>query len=332
MNQPKKHADDLIEVLAKAIEAQSAPWQKPWKYDARLPTNLITGKVYARQNLLMLSTVGALAGYNDHRWAGFQQIKSAGGHVRRGEHGHWICIMRDAVRRQKPQDHDDGDRTPGTNEGLHDPSARERTGAYTYTTFRPVWNAAQCENIAPLEYDDAENAGATTPIAAGEAYLAGTPATVEIGRRDDASYRSRTDEVMLPTPDQFTEPVGFYQTALHELAHATGHESRLNPRLDENRFGSAQYIRKELVAEVPAFLASTNADLGHSPGVLPAGDRPRARLEDGPKSCLTYRAACETPGAGGLAQSSILLVNTHSPWIADWMPAPEDRRHAERWK
>ena len=43
-------------------------------------------------------------------------------------------------------------------------------------------------------------------------------------------------------------------------------------------------------------------------------------------------AACETPGAGGLAQSSILLVNTHSPWIADWMPAPEDRRHAERWK
>ncbi len=39
-----------------------------------------------------------------------------------------------------------------------------------------------------------------------------------------------------------------------------------------------------------------------------------------------------TPGAGGLAQSSILLVNTHSPWIADWMPALEDRRHAERWK
>ena len=88
MKQPKQHADDLIEMLAKAIEAQSAPWQKPWKCDARLPTNLITGKVYARRNLLMLSTVGALAGYNDHRWAGFQQIKAAGGHVRRGEHGH----------------------------------------------------------------------------------------------------------------------------------------------------------------------------------------------------------------------------------------------------
>ena len=47
---------------------------------------------------------------------------------------------------------------------------------------------------------------------------------------------------------------------------------------------------------------------------------------------LKNRAACETPGACGLAQSSILLVNTHLPWIADWMPALEDRRHAERWK
>ena len=43
-------------------------------------------------------------------------------------------------------------------------------------------------------------------------------------------------------------------------------------------------------------------------------------------------AACETPGACGLAQSSILVLNTHLPWIADWMLALENRRHAERWK
>ena len=72
--------------------------------------------------------------------------------------------------------------------------------------------------------------------------------------------------------------------------------------------------------------------------LCPEAPRPR---HDQPKDLLDWEApsvefdkgaACETPGAGGLAQSSILLVNTHSPWIADWMPAPEDRRHAERWK
>jgi len=42
-------------------------------------------------------------------------------------------------------------------------------------------------------------------------------------------------------------------------------------------------------------------------------------------------AACETPGACGLAQSSMLLVNARLPWVAAWMPGVEDRRHAERW-
>ena len=38
-----------------------------------------------------------------------------------------------------------------------------------------------------------------------------------------------------------------------------------------------------------------------------------------------YGAACETPGACGLAQSSMLLVNAHLPWVAAWMPDLEDR-------
>ena len=42
----------------------------------------------------MLLATAAMKGYADHRWGGFQQIKAAGGHVRRGERSHWICIMR----------------------------------------------------------------------------------------------------------------------------------------------------------------------------------------------------------------------------------------------
>ena len=54
---------------------------------------------------------------------------------------------------------------------------------------------------------------------------------------------------------------------------------------------------------------------------------------NGPRRCAPGRRQLSEPLAKllGLApQSSILLVNTHSPWIADWMPAPEDRRHADR--
>ena len=50
--------------------------------------------------------------------------------------------------------------------------------------------------------------------------------------------------------------------------------------------------------------------------------RPPRAESSAPRSTPTpgQGAACETPGACGLAQPSILLVNTHLPWIADWMP------------
>ena len=80
------------------------------------------------------------------------------------------------------------------------------------------------------------------------------------------------------------------------------------------------------ILSVAGLIASEDG-VGDVIGVLTDIEMPRMFSEIG-----VYRAACETPGAFGLAQSSILLVNTHSPWIADWMPALEDRRHAERWK
>ena len=78
-----------------------------------MPVNLALGNVYSGRNLLMLLATAAMKGYADHRWGGFQQIKAAGGHVRRGEQGHWICIMRTA-RGSRPPTHDDGNLGPAT--------------------------------------------------------------------------------------------------------------------------------------------------------------------------------------------------------------------------
>ena len=233
MKHPNKHADDLIEMLATAIEAGAAPWQKPWKFDAKLPANLMTGRTYTGRNLMMLITAAAIAGYDDHRWAGFQQIKSVGGHVRRGEHGHWICIMRTAGG-SRSQAREEADLDPTAIDPTAESTTDTGTREYTYTTFRPVWNAPQCENITPLEVGEPADEGEHRRILAGEAYFAGTPARVDIRRRNDACYRSRSDEVLLPRREQFDEPVGFYQTALHELAHATEHETRFDRHLDEN--------------------------------------------------------------------------------------------------
>ena len=61
--------------------------------------------------------------------------------------------------------------------------------------------------------------------------------------------QSIKDEIVLPLRESFKDSESFLSTALHEMIHSTGHESRLN-RKKENMFGSSEYAKEELVAEL----------------------------------------------------------------------------------
>lgn len=73
---------------------------------------------------------------------------------------------------------------------------------------------------------------------------------------DDAYYSISKDEIVVPEKKQFTDGEAFYSNLLHEMSHASGSESRLN-RLRPASFGSAEYSREELVAELTAALVSS---------------------------------------------------------------------------
>ena len=73
---------------------------------------------------------------------------------------------------------------------------------------------------------------------------------------DEAYYVPSEDFVQVPPQPAFFEQINYYRTALHELTHATGHASRLGRNL-LNSFGSKDYAREELVAEMgSAFLCA----------------------------------------------------------------------------
>ena len=59
------------------------------------------------------------------------------------------------------------------------------------------------------------------------------------------------DSVKLPNQVTFKSPEEFYSTAFHELAHSSGHSSRLSRKgiLEPSYFGSHDYSQEELVAE-----------------------------------------------------------------------------------
>lgn len=71
-----------------------------------------------------------------------------------------------------------------------------------------------------------------------------------------AYYSPGQDTIRMPEPERFKDEANYVATLLHEMVHATGHESRLN-RLGGGAFGSPEYAREELVAEMgSAFLCA----------------------------------------------------------------------------
>ena len=77
------------------------------------------------------------------------------------------------------------------------------------------------------------------------------------------------DKIVLPEPGQFESRTGYYQTALHEAGHATGHASRMNRESlhegIEKGFGSPEYAREELRAEISAMMTGEQVGVGHDP-------------------------------------------------------------------
>lgn len=72
---------------------------------------------------------------------------------------------------------------------------------------------------------------------------------------DNAYYSISKQEIVIPEKRQFKSGESFYSNLAHEMAHSTGAENQLN-RLKPSSFGSAEYAREELVAELSAALVS----------------------------------------------------------------------------
>jgi len=121
-----------------------------------------------------------------------------------------------------------------------------------------VFNVEQCDGLRAIYGDDRKP---VNPIAECESIANHMPNAPRIEQHSQAFYRPSADIVGMPSRSCFESPEAYYSTLFHELAHATGHKSRLN-RFEENvtdhQFGSESYSKEELVAEISAAMLSGN--------------------------------------------------------------------------
>lgn len=238
--------DRILELLDRGV----APWRQPIRgqgNSSEPPSNLHTNRHYRGINVFLLAVTAWAEGYASPHWLTFRQAQERGGHVRKGEKGSLVIFWKQ---------HTVEDRETGKPKTI--PVLRRYT----------VFNAVQCEGVGVPELEPVE-LREHTPIARAEAIVAGFQGGPKIERGGlRALYNITSDTVRIPEPGRFTDDQSYYATLMHELAHATGHGSRLDRRLARSPapFGSPEYSKEELIAEMgAAFLA---AEAGISPETL----------------------------------------------------------------
>ena len=255
----RKFADAIIEQIRRG----TAPWQKPWAPGERvMPTNVDTDRSYRGGNSLHLAAVQQSQGYGDVRWGTYRQIQARGGQVRKGERGTRILSFQDKKRiavtdeSGKPKRNAEGNRIYRY-EKLKVPYVRQYT----------VFNAEQADGLPERANPTPEPLWKVHQEAERVMEDAGVPVRHVAG--DRAYYHMKRDEIVLPERGQFPSANHYYQTALHELGHSTGHESRMNRETliqgIDGGFGSPQYAREELRAEISAMMTGERVGVGHDP-------------------------------------------------------------------
>ncbi|HEY3443591.1 MAG TPA: zincin-like metallopeptidase domain-containing protein [Paludibaculum sp.] len=223
------------------IESGTAPWMKPWSVgEIAAAFNPTTNKPYRGGNIIALMLASHRKGYTDPRWMTYRQAAEQGWLVRKGEKSSRIEFFTQQEEKDK-----------STGEKKFRPVARHY----------PVFNAQQIEGAPKIEIPKKEEWEA---IQAGERIMKKSGAAIRHGG-DSAYYTPTYDYIQLPHRETFFNAAMFYSTACHELAHWTGHTSRLNRPTCMTARGSDEYAREELVAELASWFLSAETGLPFDP-------------------------------------------------------------------
>ena len=261
-----KYTKFIADMLIEAIDKGVAPWEKEWSaQDLSLlaPYNPETRTHYQGGNELALILKSAVAGYRDNRWMTYNQAKSCGGQVKAGEKGVPVKVV---ITKKEVDVLDEFGKPVLDEEGnqVKEVIYYDKPKIFPFTLF----NVSQINFPDGHQYSKPLDVQITKEqewenIQAAENLINNTGAKIYYDGGNTAFYRPSTDSIHLPVREAFRTQEGFYSTALHELSHWTGHDSRLARPLTGG-FGTKDYAKEELVAEISSFMLCLNLGIGHN--------------------------------------------------------------------
>lgn len=273
-NALQKFSDMLI---ARMEQMKESKWKKGWT-DGRtaqfgLPQNLV-GRPYTGSNAFLCQIHTTMEHYRMPVYLTIKQIRDVGGMIKKGEHSIPIFKWDLRIKDKDGKKLSESDYRNMTKEEQAECTVRPYLKVYN------EWNIDQTnlEEVNKEKYDAILKRFKSEPIKdevgmyKNEAFdnllkEQSWVCPIEYEKfNESAFYSPKRDQIVVPSKKQFNisntpedvfkDGMEFYGTTIHEMAHSTGHESRLGRdgivKIDQ--FGSDQYAKEELVAELTSAL------------------------------------------------------------------------------
>ena len=271
----------FAEMMIKRMEEMQKDWHKGWIGGGSmfgLPQN-ISGRTYEGSNAFLLFLHTAENGYKAPVYMTYGQLYKEGAHVLKGEKAvpvfKWGFSIKDKDGKKVTEEEFDN---------MTDDEKKE-CKRRPFLKIYPEFNIDQTNmsEVNKEKYDAVVSQFRKTdvPTITDGMYVNKAidrmmekqewVCKIQYDKEEKGAYYSPAkDIVVLPTKAQFRihhddpeecfkDGQEYYGTALHEMAHSTGHPSRLD-RLKPAAFGSPEYAKEELVAEL------TSAMVGNTLG------------------------------------------------------------------
>ena len=271
----KKFAGMMVKIIKKA---NANNWKKGWMgvngSIQGLPQN-ISGRTYSGGNSFFLMFNTAEKGYKTPVYMTFKQAKEQNLHVKSGEKSvpifKWGLSIKD----------ENGKRVSEEDYNAMSQEERATMDVRPFPKMFHVFNIDQTnlEEVNKKRYDaivarfqtPEQEVKDTEGMYVNEALdrmfeQKAWHANIQYDKpADQAFYRPSTDTIVLPMKEQFKlgktpeevyhDGMEYYSTALHEMAHSTGHESRLDRKFGAQ--GTDNYAHEELIAEMTSALVGS---------------------------------------------------------------------------
>lgn len=240
-------------------------WRKSWASDGFEQQNATTEKPYNNLNQTLLFKRAVTESLADPRWITFTQAKEANYKIKKGVKGSQIFrLVRGYDRLVKDENGNLIQDENGKNKMEHITYDRPRIKIFT------VFNARDVEGIEPFKKSEIPEQHRL--LMQQENYKNAEIMIKAFCEKNDISLQEMASEsafhahnngatikkVVVPLKSQFDNLDNYFSVLFHEVAHSTKHLGiRVNKNTDTetgNNFGSTNYAKEELTAELTALL------------------------------------------------------------------------------